>query len=99
MILVERLDLGSLWCLVILSLICVTMITHPMSVFQVRAMVVIVTCITHTNYPLLAIYLFSMQNQKKVVNLTNQLPTTFEERCQDQLARLEGMVLAPYVLH
>ncbi len=57
----------------------------------------IVTSVPQTNYPLLAIYLFPILNWKMFVGSTDQHPIMFEEGCQDQLACLEGMVLAFFI--
>jgi hypothetical protein len=58
-----------------------------------------ITNIPHINCPLLVIYPFIRQNQKKVFGLTNEVPDVFEEGYQDQSACLEGVVLALCTLH
>jgi hypothetical protein len=42
-------------------------------------LVVIIVGVLYTNCPLLAIYPFSVQNQKKVVGLIEQVLVTFKE--------------------
>jgi hypothetical protein len=56
-------------------------------------LVIVVLNLSHTNNPLLIVHPFSVQNQKMVVGLIDQVLVAFEKGFPNQLAHPKGMVI------
>jgi hypothetical protein len=59
---------------------------------------VVVVNVPHTNYELIAIYLFMVQNRKMVVGSIDQLSVAFEEGCEINQLTMKGRY-QPFAVH